>query len=543
MKNPIRSNTCSRLTFKLLAITFFLFVSIPSFAQNDKLEQKVLIEPGERWWGGAISDGYRMPFISGYEINLFGNNKSNQAQPLLLSNHGRYIWSDEPFAFRIFTDSIFLTSSTQTRAVYSIGKAGNTLKEAYQYACKSFFPSSGKMPDELMFSRPQYNTWIELTYNQNQKDVLKYANGIIRNRFAVGIIMIDDTWQEDYGKWNFHPAKFSNPKHMIDSLHIMGFKVMLWICPFISPDCDVYRVLRDNGLLIKEKDTDEPAMIHWWNGVSALLDLTNPGAMTWIKKQLSVLTDSLGIDGFKFDAGDAAFYKGNFECYKNVSPNEHSEIYGQLGLAYPLNEFRAMWKMGGQPLAQRLQDKSHNWEDLQTLIPNIIAQGLCGYSFTCPDLIGGGEYLSFINLTSIDQDLVVRSAQCHALMPMMQFSVAPWRVLDAEHLKAIQKSIAVRTQFSQILLPLAKASAIDGEPIIRAMEYVFPENGYDQIKDQFMLGDSVLVAPMLQKGIKSRRVVIPPGKWIGDDGILIKGPATIIVQVPLERLPYFKKVK
>jgi alpha-glucosidase (family GH31 glycosyl hydrolase) len=543
MKSPMRNKTCSGLTFRLFAISFFLIASIPSFSQNDRSMKNILIEPGEKWWGGAISDGYRMPFISGYEIDLFGNNKSNQAQPLLLSNHGRYIWSDEPFAFKIRTDSILITGSNQTTVEYITGRAGNTLREAYKYACKSFFPSSGKMPDELMFRHPQYNTWIELTYNQNQKDVLKYANGIIRNGFPAGIIMIDDTWQEDYGKWNFHPARFKDPKYMIDSLHNMGFKIMVWICPFISPDCDVYRVLRDDGLLIKEKGTDEPAMIHWWNGVSALLDLTNPGAMNWIKKQLSVLTDSLSIDGFKFDAGDAAFYAGNFECYKNVIPNEHSRIYGQLGLDYPLNEYRAMWKMGGQPLAQRLQDKSHNWEDLQTLIPNIIAQGLCGYAFTCPDLIGGGEYLSFINLTSIDQDLVVRSAQCHALMPMMQFSVAPWRVLDAEHLKAIQKSIGIRTQFSQLLLSLAKASAIDGEPIIRSMEYVFPDNGYDQIKDQFMLGDSILVAPMLQKGIKSRQVVIPPGKWIGDDNKLNKGPATIIVQVPIERLPYFRKVK
>jgi hypothetical protein len=61
-----------------------LFSTFPSFAQNDKLMQKVLIEPGEKWWGGAISDGYQMPFICGYEINLFGNNKSNQARPLLL---------------------------------------------------------------------------------------------------------------------------------------------------------------------------------------------------------------------------------------------------------------------------------------------------------------------------------------------------------------------------------------------------------------------------------------------------------------------------
>jgi alpha-glucosidase len=126
---------------------------------------------------------------------------------------------------------------------------------------------------------------------------------------------------------------------------------------------------------------------------------------------------------------------------------------------------------------------------------------------------------------------------------MMQFSVAPWRVLDAEHLKAIQKAIAIRTQFIQIILSLAKASATEGEPIIRAMEYVFPNKGYDEIKDQFMLGDSVLVAPMLQKGIRSRQVVIPPGKWIGDDGKMIRGPAGINVQVSIERLPYFRKVK
>lgn len=39
--------------------------------------------------------------------------------------------------------------------------------------------------------------------------------------------MIDDNWQEDYGKWDFHPGRFPNPKAMIDSLHQMGFKVML----------------------------------------------------------------------------------------------------------------------------------------------------------------------------------------------------------------------------------------------------------------------------------------------------------------------------
>ena len=40
---------------------------------------------------------------------------------------------------------------------------------------KAHFPPSGKLPDSLFFTMPQYNTWIELMYNQNEKDVLKYC--------------------------------------------------------------------------------------------------------------------------------------------------------------------------------------------------------------------------------------------------------------------------------------------------------------------------------------------------------------------------------
>ena len=97
--------------------------------------------------------------------------------------------------------------------------------------------------------------------------------------------------------------------------------------------------------------------------------------------------------------------------------------------------------MGGQPLVQRLRDKQHSWEEIKKLIPDILLQGLVGYSFTCPDMIGGGEISSFWGeKNNLDQDLVVRSAQCHALMPMMQFSVAPWRVLDSAHFDAVKKA-------------------------------------------------------------------------------------------------------
>lgn len=201
-----------------------------------------------------------------------------------------------------------------------------------------------------------------------------------------------------------------------------------------------------------------------------------------------------------------------------------------------------MLEMGGQPLAQRLRDKRHDWEDLKLLIPGIIAQGLMGYQFTCPDMIGGGEYGSFLDLKTIVEELIVRSAQCSALMPMMQFSVAPWRILDKENIEICKEMADLHYKMGGEILKLAKESAFSGEPIVRNMEYVFPHEGYSEIKDQFMLGNDILVAPVLEKNTYSREIVFPSGKWLGDDESIVLGPCTIKVEAPIDRLPWYRKI-
>ncbi len=519
-------------------VLLFFLISMNGVAQQDKVCQlKIPFNEETLWWSGIISHGELMPLQNGYHVNL-NDNYGNQAQPLLLSSRGQVIWSEKPFEISVKDDTLTVRSDDPS---LEYTKAGETLKEGFLYASQTYFPPTGKLPDELLFSEPQYNTWIELMYDQNQNDILDYARQIVANGFPPGVLMIDDNWQEDYGKWEFHPGRFSNPKAMIDSLHEMGFKVMLWTCPFISPDCDVFRKLRDEGKLLKD-ESGKAAVINWWNGYSAILDLSKKDAAQWFKDQLESLKTKCGIDGFKFDAGDFEFYSQCYSDTKKIIPQEHCELYARLGLDYPLNEYRAMWKMAGQPIANRLRDKEHSWEDLQKLIPGILAQGIMGYGFACPDMIGGGEFLSFLQTETIDQDLVVRSAQCHALMPMMQFSVAPWRILDQRHLDACKKAVKIRKEFTPVILWLAEGSAHTGEPVVRPLEYVFPHQGFAKISDQFMLGDSILIAPVIKKSERFRNVVLPKGKWMDDQGIIHEGGQRIRTGGPLDRLPYYKRL-
>ena len=171
----------------------------------------------------------------------------------------------------------------------------------------------------------------------------------------------------------------------------------------------------------------------------------------------------------------------------------------------------------------------------------MVLEGIMGYPFSCPDMIGGGQFTAFLNDAPIDQELVVRSAQVHTLMPMMQFSVAPWRILDDRHLNAVLKAVDLRENFKEVILDLAKKAAVTGEPIVRSLEYVFPHKGYAEISDQFMLGNEILIAPFLTKGEGNREVILPEGKWKSDKGIVFTGGKTIQINVPLNRLPYFIK--
>ncbi|MBX3080495.1 MAG: glycoside hydrolase [Anaerolineae bacterium] len=492
-----------------------------------------------------------MPFHAGtpYRQSLHRTFLGNQASPLLVSSRGRYVWSDEPLTFE-FRDGCLLLDEYHSPIIQ--GEGYGNLRGAYLAAAERFFPPSGRIPHELSFLAPQYNTWIAMGKYPTQEKVLRYAEEILGNGMPPGVLIIDDFWYKNNGIWEWDPIAFPTPKAMIDQLHRQGFRIVLWVSPWVSADTRRFQRLASSRYLLFAADQamgdetnpdprfeEAPVIQRWWNGASAVLDLSNPTAFAWFQHELDRLVSEFGIDGFKFDGGDPSRYNATDISYAPRSPSGHCEDYGRIGLKYELSEYRACWKLGNQPLIQRVRDKGHSWGTggLADTLPTSLAHGLMGYAFTCPDMVGGGELGSIPS--KLDPELYIRWAQSGTFFPIVQYSVLPHRALDAEHLSIAHEFVSLRQKMGPEILKLALHAAKTGEPIMRHMAYVFPADHFEMVNDQFMLGDRYLIAPVLTKGQTSRTIRFPAGDWRGDDGSLVHGPCAVTVAVPLTRLPWY----
>ena len=503
------------------------------------MEQKITMLPNEFWYGLATAQGTSFPLCaaSTYSYNPTQSCTPNQESPILLSSKGRYLWSKQPYDVDVKDGIISITNAADD---LTLCDGFHTLRGAYLAAVQAHFPPSGQIPPENFFIKPQYNTWAELIYDQSQKSILGYAHGIVENNLPAGILMIDDGWMRYYGNWSFNPTTFPDAKGMLDELHGLGFEVMLWICPFISPDSPEFRSLSARNLLVKNAD-GTPAIREWWNGHSAVLDMSNPETCQWFDNVLHGLMD-MGVDGFKFDAGDPCYYRDDDVTYGGVSAHDQCELWAMLGTKYRYNEYRACYKCAGLPLIQRLCDKSHTWDSVERLVPDALLSGILGNTYVCPDMIGGGSFRDFLpGAPSLKPELFARYAQVAALMPMMQYSAAPWRVLDDAHAELCRAAGRLHLKYAQKIIDLARHSSRTGEPIMRYMEYVFPGNGFEAVTDQFMLGDDMLVAPATSDGQRIRQVILPCGQWEYVDGTVYDGGCSVQVPAPVDVLPYFIK--
>ena len=515
--------------------------------------------PGEYWWGGEVGEGWHMPIGAdqayGADMRVrFGASGNNQAAPLLLSTKGRWIWCDNAFAYR-FEKGRLLVTADEGHAIRS-GRAGDSLRSAFEHCSKTFFPPSGT-PQLLFFEKPILNSWMEHLQDQGQGKFTEFVDSFFRNGEEPGVVMVDCGWQTGlYGNWRFN-GKFPEPAKMVGDLHRRGCAVMLWISPFLDDKAPDQKKLYSAGCLISRgkrslvdlSDPDAPGQVKTvvTGDKPPILDPTHPKARAWFKGEIDRLVKDYGIDGFFFDYGDCS----DFQDGRPFVPHDPKATNADLtraiqsfGEQVPYQQLRAAWKQGGRPVMNTLRDKGMTWPEVKRCIADMISAGQLGYPFIVADLVGGGLGGAFARSGyKVDQEIYLRHLEVQALSPMVQFSLSPWRVLSAENQARVKKVLAVRRRFTSYIGEQAKACGRTGLPMLRSMDFQFPGKGYERLLDQFMMGDDLLVAPVVEGGVKSRKVVLPEGTWKGDDGTVVVGPKTVEVTTPLERLPYFERVK
>lgn len=127
--------------------------------------------------------------------------------------------------------------NTDIELGYYIGVANNP-KEAHMKAVQTFLKKPTGVPDRRMVQHPIWSTWARYKRDVNESIVKEFAKQIKDNGFENSQFEIDDDWEVCYGALEFRESKFKNIKKFTDSLKQLGFRVTLWIHPFINKGCD-----------------------------------------------------------------------------------------------------------------------------------------------------------------------------------------------------------------------------------------------------------------------------------------------------------------
>lgn len=397
-------------------------------------------------------------------------------------------------------------------------------------------------PPAHYFEKPLWTTWAQFKNNLSHDVVMAYVKKVQTYGFPIGTLGIDAMWQDFFGNTRFDLQKFPNPKATVDALHQYGIHVTLWCIPFYTTTSEHFHTAIEKGYAIKQAD-GIPFITAWWDeGDIVLLDVTNPDAATWHLDNLQQLADETGVDGFKFDAGEGWFYSNpDLVFHEKMPPNGVNQCYiEQAAKRFAWSDVRSGWRSQHQPMLFRQWDKSTLWghdNGLASVIPQAMTLNLLGYPYSFPDMIGGNKYGELQEQT-LNAELLIRWTQAVAPMPIIQFSLAPW--------EQGEECAAICARYARLHGELAPRNMQVKGPIVRPLWWVAP---YDEAAlvcdDQYLIGDDLLVAPVLKQGAVSRHIYLPEGQWRSywDKNETHQGGQWLEdYPAPLDVLPLFERV-
>ena len=417
-----------------------------------------------------------------------------------------------------------------------------------EFIHKKAWNPKNPLPPYEMFEAPIWTTWASYKSKIDQQKVISFAKQINEYGLPYKILEIDDRWQHQYGDIEFDAQRFPQVDKMMAELDTLRFATTLWLPPFVNKNSNAFFILKDGNksgdswMLSKKNRT---LLTRWWDSMylaqnAGLYDFTHPDLQSWFIEQLDHLKQQYQLLGFKYDAGEVSYTGEDFDSFGNIHPNQYPDSY--IALAHQIHavEFRSAFFSQHMAPIVREMDKNSTWDDytgLKSVLTQALSMSIIGYPFVLPDMVGGNKY-PFSNLSD---ELFIRWIELSCFFPMIQLSLPPWE-FGAKTMALTRKYLKLHQELVPYIWEQVKHSNQTGDPIIRPLFFEFPtdENTYN-MDDQFMLGPKILVAPVLYKKMKMRKIYLPAGKWLDyNNQKVITGPTYLTnYPTPIEIIPFF----
>ncbi|KAI8481336.1 hypothetical protein Bbelb_409000 [Branchiostoma belcheri] len=428
---------------------------------------------------------------------------------------------------------------------------GSDVKAVHKYVLDNILPrvntTKSVQPDTTLMQSPRWATWPYLKSSTNQTTVTNYATSIANNNLTHSVIEIGDGYSTKYGDFDFDPAKFPDPAGLIAQLKQEQFKVSLWIHPFANYDSMTFVEGLREGHWVNSAKGNAPGIVKWWNGYGTVIDVTSRDARTWFIGKIRSLLQSSGCDGVYFDGGEVSYLPAGFVTESElVVPDEYATLYvSKIAAEFgPSTQIGVGYKSQDMPMFVRMTERRSAWDGrrgLKSVVPTALTMGILGYPFVNAGPVGGsGE-------EQPDRELYIRWLELAIFLPVLEFSWPPW-LFSQDVVQFTQKMLKLREDVvTANMVKLASESLETGEPIIRPLWWVAPKDNIAQVVDsEFLVGNTTLVAPILDPSTTTRDIYLPTGyKWkegLRDGSVYNGGQMLKDYQVNLYEIAYFTRV-
>lgn len=436
---------------------------------------------------------------------------------------------------------------------------------------KEYGEATGKVP-----MMPEYGLgfWqCKLRYS-TQEELLSVAREYKARKLPIDVIVIDFFHWPQMGDFRFNEEFFPDPKAMTEELKELGIELMVSIWPQIALESENYEEMKQKGLLVSSEHGVDVQM--QFGGDSVFFDATNPDSRDYVWNKCKDNYYQYGIKIFWLDEAEPEYKTYDFSNYRyyegtnlqigNMYPQKFSQTFyeGQTkaGQENVVNLVRCAWA-GSQRYGALVWsgDIHSSYSDFRKQICAGLHMGIAGIPWWTTDIggFGGGDPKD-----PDFRDLLVRWFQYGTFCPVMRLhgDRFPQKELYSstgrkemhtgaanevwsfgeEVYEVLTKFMKIREMLRDYTRGVMKEAHEKCSPVIRTLFYEFPEDKFTwDIDDQYMYGEDILVAPIVELNSTKRNVYLPIGAtWINaHDGKAYQGGKKYIVNAPINTLPIF----